>query len=172
MNKISIGFVIFSSFYLHAFTSTEEASKIMMPFKKEMMKTLKTSIKSDGIKGAVKTCHLKAPEITSSYRSEVVAIGRTSLKYRNKNNKPEKWMIPILSEYESSKNKEPRIVHVGKDSYYVEPIYVKGLCLNCHGKLSGSIKEAITTSYPHDKAQNYKVGDFRGLFWMRSVNSN
>ena len=168
MTKYQLSFILFFSINAYSFETTDEASKILMPFKKEMMKTLKTSMKNGGVKAAVGTCQLKAPAIAKSHTNDTISVGRTSLKYRNEINQPEKWMEPILREYESTKSKEAKIVQVGKDRYYLEPIYLKGLCLNCHGTLSASVKKTISASYPSDKAHNYKVGDFRGLFWVRS----
>lgn len=159
---------VFASFCAHSFETKKEAQEVLMPFKKELMKTLKTSFKNGGVAGAVDKCHVEAPKIAVRHSSKTYEIGRTSHKFRNPNNKPEKWMEGVLSDYERSKSKEGRIVVQDGVSYYVEPIYVKGLCLNCHGNLSERTQKLISSKYPEDKAHGYKINDFRGVFWLKS----
>lgn len=159
---------VFVSICAHSFETKKEAQEVLMPFKKELMKTLKTSFKNGGVAGAVDKCHVEAPKIAVRHSSKTYEIGRTSNKFRNPNNRPEKWMEGVLSDYERSKSKEGRIVVQDGASYYVEPIYVKGLCLNCHGNLSERTQKLISSKYPEDKAHGYKINDFRGVFWLKS----
>ena len=164
---------VFALFTLNSlsFDSTKEASELLLPFKKELMKTLKSSLKSGGVKNAINTCHLSAKKIEAKHNDSVITLGRSSLKYRNPLNKPEKWLIPILENYEMTKSVKAQIVSVDKDKIYIEPIYVKGLCLNCHGNISQVQKKLIGKLYPSDKAVGYKMGDFRGVFWMKKESS-
>ena len=49
---------------------------------------------------------------------------------------------------------------------YVEPIYLQPLCVQCHGEsVAPEVASALLAAYPDDKARDYRVGDFRGLFW-------
>lgn len=49
---------------------------------------------------------------------------------------------------------------------YVEPIYVKTMCLECHGEnVPEPIQERIREYYPDDRAVGFEEGDCRGLFW-------
>jgi hypothetical protein len=63
---------------------------------------------------------------------------------------------------------EPEIVQLEDGGVgYVEPIYVKRICLACHGSaLSPSVASRIDEHYPQDEARGFKEGDFRGLFWV------
>ena len=50
---------------------------------------------------------------------------------------------------------------------YVEPIVMQPMCLTCHGEsLAPEIAARISEVYPDDQATGFKVGDFRGVFWV------
>ena len=50
---------------------------------------------------------------------------------------------------------------------YVEPIVMQPLCLACHGEtLAPEVAEQIAAEYPEDRATGFRVGDFRGVFWV------
>ena len=50
---------------------------------------------------------------------------------------------------------------------YAEPIIVQPMCLACHGEsLAPEIAAKISEAYPDDQATGFKVGDFRGVFWV------
>jgi len=146
----------------------KEGAKKLMPLKKGLMKELKSAMKSGGATKAISSCNIKGPQISEGISSQKVSVGRSSLKYRNPKNAPEKWMVGILKKYESSKSKRPQIVKLDNGVGYVEPIYLKGLCLNCHGtKLNNKVAERISALYPEDRATGYKPNDFRGIFWVK-----
>ena len=137
---------------------------------------LKKAIKERGAKGAIDFCYLKAEEITKQV-SEMVGfrIKRTSLKYRNENDKPDaldKEVLTTLEEKFKKTGKLPdylirRVTINGKEFYvFYKPIQVKKPCLKCHGdvsKMDPEIVKAIKEHYPADKAGNYKEGNFRGV---------
>ena len=51
---------------------------------------------------------------------------------------------------------------------YMEPLYVGPQCLSCHGEtLSGELKEKLNELYPNDQATGFKLGQFRGLIWIK-----
>lgn len=154
---------------VEALDYSSEGKKALIPLKKGLMKELKGAMKKSGPMGALKVCNLNAEAITKSKNSKSYSVGRTSLKYRNSRNSPESWMTNILKEYEKSKSKEGKVVKLQNGKHaYVEPIYIKGLCLTCHGSnISNKLQSQISEMYPSDKATNYKAGDFRGLFWVK-----
>lgn len=147
-----------------------EAAQALMPFKKSLMGKLKAGMEK-GASDAVKTCNLEAPKITKEHSNGKYLIGRTSNKYRNTDNSPQEWMKSVLAEYEKTDGKKPLAPRVIKlkngKSAYVEPIYIKGLCLNCHGaKIQSDLEKEIASKYPNDKAKGFKLNEFRGLFWV------
>lgn len=162
-------FLILASNSLKAEDFQQEASTFIKTLKKSFMKELKAGIKK-GPYDAIDFCHLKAPHLIEHKKSEKFLFGRSSLKYRSYQNKPKDWLVPILKEYENSNGKKPRASQVYKvhsKSVYVEPIYIKPVCLTCHGQPKGSVKKRLQSLYPKDKATGYKLGEFRGLFWVK-----
>lgn len=153
----------------------KEAKEYLMPFKKSLMGKLKGGMKKGAVH-AVGMCNLEAPKITAKSNEGKFAIGRASNKFRNPKNAPQKWMKDVLSEYEKSNGKNmlpAKVIKLNNNEMaYVEPIYVKGLCLSCHGvSVAKPVQEILNNKYPNDKATGYKLGEFRGMFWVKSKNT-
>lgn len=163
--------ILLVSLSLNTFAQPKDnVDKILNPFKKDLMMALKKGMKKGGPMNALSACNLKAPKISELHNKEGKLIGRTSHKVRNSNNKAQKWIGPLLEVYKTSTSAKPmssRWVHEDKSSYYVEPIYIKPLCLRCHGEVKGELKDKITELYPEDQATGFKLGEFRGVFWVK-----
>ncbi|MDA8793672.1 DUF3365 domain-containing protein [Bacteriovoracaceae bacterium] len=148
----------------------QEAMELLGPIKKAFMKELKVGMQK-GPYNAIDSCHLKAPHLIEHDKSPKYEFGRTSNKIRNYQNEPKKWMVKILAEFAETKAKDQKAPQVytldNKKKVYVEPIYIKAVCLNCHGSPKGSVSKRLKKLYPKDQATGYKVGDFRGLFWVK-----
>jgi len=145
------------------------AQEALKPFKQELMAAL-TGALEQGPEQAIDACRLRAPEIATGLSTAGVVMGRTSHRLRNPQNAPEPWMTPLLASYrDDPAARAPRVVHLDDGAFgYVEPIYVKPLCLTCHGAdLTPSIREKIAALYPGDQATGFGEGDFRGLFWVK-----
>ena len=146
----------------------ERAQAALKPFKKQLMGALSSAM-GDGPQEAIRVCRAEAARIARDVAPPGVEIGRTSHRLRNPSNAPENWMKPLLASYASgSAGPESRAVLLDESRFgYVEPIYVKNVCLKCHGDvLDPSVKETINTLYPGDEATGFEVNDFRGLFWV------
>lgn len=150
----------------------ERARKALLPLKKGLKKELSAAMAQGGPVAAINVCRERAAAITKSISDDDpnVALGRTSAKLRNVENKPAPWLQPILTHFEGSKP-EPgqyKLVDLPEGKVgYAEPIYVGGVCLKCHGKtLEPAIGELLKKHYPLDQAQGYDQGQFRGLFWV------
>jgi hypothetical protein len=167
MKKMLLLSVLLISIPSFGFT-VEEGKKILGPFKKELMGTLMSEMKTGGPIAALKSCHLKAMPITDKYAKKVIAMGRTSHKIRNPKNTPQKWVNPYLEEFKNGVKKEAIVVKLENGhSGYLEPIYILPKCLVCHGdNVDPNLKKEIDILYPQDQARGFKVGEFRGLFWM------
>jgi hypothetical protein len=138
------------------------------PFKMKLMSALKEGLE-DGPDAAIDVCQLVAPEIAAEVSAAGVEIGRTSHKLRNEHNAPREWMLPLLDRYVSTPGKtDPEVVQLeGGAVGYVEPIFVKRMCLACHGSaLSPDVASRIDEHYPGDQARDFEKGDLRGLFWV------
>jgi hypothetical protein len=148
----------------------EQARYRLRALRAGLTDTLSEALKK-GPEEAVGLCRLEAPQIAASASDDQVTVGRTSHQVRNPRNKPAEWMKPYLAEFKDTKP-EPgvfRAAVLADGSFgYVEPIYVQPMCLTCHGeKLTDSIRATLQKHYPKDRATGYKVGDFRGLFWVK-----
>jgi len=68
----------------------------------------------------------------------------------------------LLKIYKEKKIKRPIIIIKNNKEIYYKPIYIKKVCLKCHGShLSPAVKKILNKFYPNDKAIQYKEGDFR-----------
>ena len=90
-------------------------------------------------------------------------LKQTSLKYRNPANHPDAFEAKILKEFESegySKGQGKGTVVTKADGSkiyrYMQPLYIKPVCLKCHGDPKGSKDIAGRIK------EGYKEGDVRG----------
>jgi hypothetical protein len=142
-------------------------AEILAPFKQQLQAALRDGM-ARGPDEAVRACSVRAPEIAAEVSAASVRVGRTSHKLRNPANAPAPWMGPVLDLYQSRPGlREPVVVALGAGRVgYAEPIFVKPLCVICHGEaLAAPVRERIAGLYPEDRATGFRVGDFRGLFW-------
>jgi len=145
----------------------------------KLLKTLKgellNAMQQGGPDQAVEVCSKKAMTLTKQIENETgYSIKRTTFKYRNPANKPDKYEEEALKYFEEA-------IKTGKmPAYYVQaikednkvvyryykPLKVEGLCLTCHGDpslMDPNLVKKIKTLYPTDMAVGYKEGDFRGV---------
>jgi hypothetical protein len=145
---------------------------------KELQSELKAAIKNGGFEEAVNVCNLKAAPITkiiSSTTNRKVVIKRTSNKYRNPMNAPDKFEKKALAYFEGLNDSgkplpDYYIQKLGSGNSmvfnYYKPMKTGNKCLICHGKRSlikPDILNSISNLYPNDKATGYNENDFRGL---------
>ncbi len=184
MKKVSI--LVFSILLLinisNADETSEKVKEIGENVSKQLLKTLKhslmKSITQNGLYGAVQFCSKNALSLTKQVEKKIdngITIKRTSLKFRNPLNKPDKYEKEVLLFFEKSLKKGEKLpsyyIQVinenGKKYYrYYKPLKVKGLCLSCHGnpdKMDKKLLKTIKQLYPNDKATGYKLNDFRGV---------
>ena len=96
-------------------------------------------------------------------------IKQTSLKYRNPANKPDQYEVEILKKLE--KNKMDEFWKIGeykgeKAIRYAKPLYIKKVCLKCHGVPYKDVPEHLYKKLVKDYgnvAFNFKEGDLRGI---------
>jgi hypothetical protein len=150
----------------------KQAQDLLKPFKVELKGGLQAGMKKGGPVDALHACNILAPEILAKHNLKGYTIGRTSERLRNPINAPENWIIPLLEEYKNSTMENPKkgkVVFEKNFKAYVEPIYIQGICLTCHGSnVPEMVKDEIKTLYPQDKALDFKLGEFRGLFWVKA----
>jgi Protein of unknown function (DUF3365) len=138
--------------------------------KRELMRALMAALPRGGPTAAIKVCKQEAPRLAAAASRDGLAVGRTSHKLRSPANAPRAWVAPLLRAY-SSKTRTAALSKavplVGGRVGYVEPIFIKGPCLRCHGaSISPEIAARLRRDYPNDRATGFSAGDFRGLFWV------
>ena len=163
----------------------ENQSKVAI---KELGKSLKTTLKSiikeSGPVAAIEYCNIAALDLTEdiSFRSELI-LKRTSLKYRNDKNIPDKWELSVLKSFEKRKVNgeslksinESKIVFDGENTFFrfMQVIPVGKPCITCHGSnIKPDIAAKIDELYPNDLARGFKVGDIRGAFSVKVLLNN
>lgn len=150
----------------------QEGLRHIKSFGMILKKNLVKNIKSEGLEAGFLFCNENADFLKTKWEKiNNKLIGRVSDRARNSENKTPSWMMSTLDKYKksSSKNKlTARLLTHNKNDYVVKPIYMKGVCLKCHGsKIPLETKKLLEEKYPKDKAIGYKEGDFRGLFWVK-----
>lgn len=157
-----------------------EAKGNAMKLGKELKATLVGAMKSGGPVAALKACNLSALGIAEkvSAESQGWTVGRTNLKYRNSNNKPDAWEEAVLKKFEERKaaGEKPNTLAYsetvevdGKKTFrFMKAIPTAKVCLNCHGgdNVKPEIVNLLKTLYPNDMARGYKEGDLRGAFTL------
>ena len=141
---------------------------LVAPFKSALMSALGAAL-AEGPVNAVEVCRVTAPALAKAGGNEAVKLGRASDRLRNPANAPPAWVAALLAAYlDGSRPREPAAVALDAGRHgYVEPIAIKPMCLNCHGKdIDREVVARIDALYPEDRARGYAVGDLRGVFWV------
>ena len=156
----------------------QKANNAVELLAKTLKKNLKTHIEASGLEGAAGFCAYKANEIEQGVNSKLapnISIKRVSLKNRNPNNYPSGYDLIKLIQFKEKEQYNIPIKDISlyeRESYWIayKPIYVKKVCLKCHGDDKNLNKQAykiIEQKYPQDKAVDYKLGDLRGAFVIK-----
>ena len=139
---------------------------------------LKSTIVEKGAVEAIQYCNVEAVPLTTALEEDGIKISRTSTNFRNPNNAPNKESRAILAKYAENKAngvESKSIVQKGENGniHYYKPIYMKALCLNCHGDAGSNVSEEVVSQlnklYPQDKAMGYKLDDLRGAWHIEFV---
>ena len=152
----------------------KEGVKYIKMLGKALKQNVGKNLKADpsGVKAA-EFCTQKAKEIAQEVSKnfpENIKVRRTSLKYRNPNNKPDSTDEKVLKEFEAALKaktlaKKPKVIDVNGTKRVYVPLIVEKACTKCHGDvktMNPKVKEIISKKYPNDKAINFKEGDLRG----------
>jgi len=145
-----------------------EGAALLAPFKKNL-KTALVKGMEDGPVEAISACSIEAPSIAAGLSVDGVVMGRSSHRLRNHENATPDWLEPVLRGYaDGSSDLSPMAMAIEDDRMgYAEPIMMQPMCLACHGEeLQPDLAAKINESYPDDRATGFKVGDFRGVFWV------
>ncbi len=151
-----------------------------------LKKELSASMQAGGPVAAVKTCRIKAPEITDKLNNaDNVKIKRTSLRLRNPNNIADTWEKNVLTSFErklSTGTPTNELVYSEKVTTgdettlrMMRAIPMQPVCLSCHGdkkNMGEDLLSALQQDYPNDLATGFSIGEIRGAFSASQSISN
>lgn len=158
----------------------EESRTIVKQFAQELKGELKAALKSEGPSAGIRVCNEKAPAIAASASEEYNGeVGRTSLKFRNPENKPDDWEAEILARFDERRARgqgpegiDHYEVHKtndgGREFRYMMAIPAGEVCMTCHGEdIPENVQATLDEYYPEDNATGYQPGQLRGAFTLR-----
>jgi hypothetical protein len=142
----------------------------------DLMANLVKALGEGGVEAAIPFCKLNADSlINSSARfTGVKSARRSTLKYRNKNNKATERDKNIFKVYDYAVKHGDSIKPILQldpkhdQVLYYSPIFIQEACLKCHGHQNNGFTmanfNAVNKHYPKDKAFNYKLKELRGMW--------
>lgn len=169
-------FICLGLLFSQAFAATfeEDAAMLSKDLKMNLVKNLTEKMNKDGAIPALEFCHVNVSALAKTAAGERLSrfeFGRTSHKVRNPSNAPKEWMLPYLEQFKATTVKSPAkaVVHQFSDGKkaYLDPLYVGPQCLTCHATPAKDLKAQITKLYPDDQAVGFKLGEFRGMIWVK-----
>lgn len=151
----------------------ERAHTLADEIRGKLKNKLQKAIKEKGEAKSVPECKVTVQDLTKLPKTESWHVGRTSDRLRNPSNAPQAWIVPYLEKYRAQPKAEHQksvMVKLGEKHFgYLEPIYVEGMCLRCHGKgVSPEVRAELKEFYPNDAAIDFNEGDFRGFIWVET----
>lgn len=150
-----------------------EGRAIAGQFGEELRTALQGAMAEGGPLAAIRVCNEDAPRIAAAAAARSGAtVGRTSLKLRNLDNRPDAHERTVLEEFAAAVAADadgppPARLDTLEDGRvrFMSAIIVQPPCLACHGEaLAPPVAEAIDALYPDDRARGYQVGELRGAF--------
>lgn len=154
--------------------ANELGNLIALKSQEILSKNLINKIESNNINDAIVFCNENSSSLIDSLRNKYgVTIKRVSLKNRNPENQPNELESQIIDAYlyniENNIELSDNVQILENKVYFTRPITIQGeLCLKCHGTIGKEINEVtqlkIKELYPNDKAVNYHLNDFRGVW--------
>jgi hypothetical protein len=128
---------------------------------------------------ALQFCNTAAYPLTDSLSAQFDAhIRRTSLQYRNPDNKPNAQEESLLTTFANWKQQgrdlsqtDTLVLLDDGQVLFAKPILLQPQCQACHGvpgeTLTKELQADIQKLYPEDKAIGFRPGDLRGMWAIR-----
>ena len=153
--------------------------KIADQFLIKLINSLEDTIQKEGTGEAVAVYEANINKITQilkdDFNNKEIDIKLLSPRYRDMKNSPDYYEEQAYKDFQKvwqDTGKYPpyiiqEIRRKGKVFYrYYEPLFVKKLCLRCHGTvafLDADAIKRIQQEHPNDNAIGYKLGELRGF---------
>jgi len=157
----------------------ERVAQIAEPASAELLRTLvgqlTAALDEGGTSQAMELCSNEAIPLTRMVEAGLegpLSLKRTSFRYRNPENAPDKADEAALLHFERAIQDQGQApasyvqrVSTGEIRYY-RPLFMGEVCLGCHGDLDTidpQVRRVLSERYPGDLATGYEAGAFRGL---------
>ena len=140
-----------------------------------LMERLKAALDDGGVAAGAQVCAEVAQSVTAAVGEEHgVTVGRTALRVRNPQNRPDafakQWLLEQQARIADGKAPEPVYSVVADDGErtlrHLRPIlFPGGVCAQCHGssaEIPDEVEEFLQREYPEDEAIGFRTGDLRG----------
>ena len=145
----------------------------------QLKQKLSQAMKKGGPLLAIGVCKIQAPKISTLMNQKGLPVARTSLKYRNSDNAPDKWETEVLNRFNrlQKAGANPKrlefydVVNEDGQDYFrhMKAIPTGNVCLTCHGKsIAPNLIKKLDELYVEDKARGYQVGEVRGAFTFKA----
>jgi hypothetical protein len=156
-------------------TSLErEAAGLIPPFQQQLMQTVKQAVAEGGPVQAVQACQLLAPTIAAEHSQQPWKVGRTALRLRNPDNRPDSWERQVLEDFLQRQSAGEELTQMSASAVvdgefrYMQAIATGEPCLACHGQsIKPEVAAQIEQDYPEDQATGFGLGELRGAFTLR-----
>jgi mono/diheme cytochrome c family protein len=143
---------------------------------------LMRAMKAGGPLNALQFCNVEAYPLTDSLSAQFNAhIRRTSIQYRNPENRPDAQEQELLSTFAGWKEQgrdlsqaDTLVMLDDGQVLFAKPILLQPQCQACHGvpgeALTKELQANIKELYPEDRAIGFRPGDLRGMWAIRFRN--
>jgi hypothetical protein len=141
---------------------------------------LQAAMAEQGPVGAVNVCADEAQELTKAYAAERgLNVRRVALRTRNPLNQADDFERPWMEGVAGTNSDQPvppfgAMIPAENGSpaeyRYLTPIYLKPLCLTCHGspeQIPADVQSILNERYPDDQGTGFAQGAFRGAVSVR-----
>lgn len=147
----------------------EQGRSISQEMQGILLANVSGAIQVGGPSHAVSFCNTRAHSLTDSISKKYkVQISRISDKNRNVLNAANQSETALIDVMKKNGLQDTVMTSQGVTTYYSTIKTGMPACLKCHGSPENEIEPTtlskIDSLYPNDKAKNYRMGDFRGLW--------
>lgn len=161
------------SVYANETALAEEANAIAQSFLASTLQSVTQTIALNGPVNAVNVCRLIAPNLTAGKNMSSWQAGRTALRIRNPQNRPDAWERKILEQFQKrAEQGEPlsQMSHyevVDGRFRFMKAVTAGEVCLTCHGKqIDPGVSQILNKEYPGDQATGFSLGELRGALTL------
>ena len=153
-----------------------QSKKLTASLQQQLGHALKTALQTKGPVHAIGVCKLEAPDIALALSQNSNArVGRTALKLRNPNNRPDNAEGQILQAFKTAIEQgesSAEMMHFSANpdgsALFMQPIVTQSVCTVCHGtNIAEPVRQALQEAYPTDQATGFTEGSLRGAFTVR-----